>query len=130
MMISSADWQTEVARCRELGIPRHLTKPAKKSELIKAVLACRGSVSAKWRSGSSWFYRHGYSDPTRRSSSLRLLLADDNEFNRRVGLMKLEKRATPSGSSAAVKRRSTLWNSRHSIWCSWTCRCPTWTAWR
>src|SRR5207302_7473087 len=38
MMLSSADWQTDVGRCRELGIPAHLTKPAKKSELIKAVL--------------------------------------------------------------------------------------------
>ncbi len=38
MMISSSDWQADVARCRKAGIAAHVTKPAKRSELVKAIL--------------------------------------------------------------------------------------------
>jgi signal transduction histidine kinase/CheY-like chemotaxis protein len=92
MMLSSADWQAEVAHCRQLSIPSHLTKPAKKSELIKAVLlALDGAHPAarEGRAGRAGAAAGATGAPVRR---LNVLLADDNEFNRRVGRMKLEKR--------------------------------------
>jgi signal transduction histidine kinase/CheY-like chemotaxis protein len=106
MMLSSADWQAEIARCRELGIPAHVTKPAKKSELTKAVLtALVGANAAEERDASAAAEaasRAAQAAPVRR---LNILLADDNEFNQRVGRMKLEKRGhtvTVVGSGQAA----------------------------
>ncbi len=94
MMISSADWKEDVRRCRELGVSTHVTKPAKRSELIKAILAAldnarpAGSIAA----GEVGEAESRTLTPTA-VRRLNILLADDNEFNRRVGRMKLEKRS-------------------------------------
>jgi two-component system sensor histidine kinase/response regulator len=89
MMLSSADWQADVARCRELAIAAHVTKPAKRAELVKAIaLALEGGHPATSEDDGAVISAAKQS-PVRR---LNILLTDDNEFNRRVGLIKLEKR--------------------------------------
>ena len=47
MMISSSDWQSDVARCRRAGIAAHVTKPAKRSELVKAILLSVAAATAR-----------------------------------------------------------------------------------
>ncbi|HEV3263487.1 MAG TPA: response regulator [Gemmataceae bacterium] len=94
MMLSSADRQRDIARCREAGTPVYLTKPIKRSDLLRAVLTALGIAEAREEEtepgvrGSSSELTLGASPLPR----LRILLADDNAFNQRVGVMKLEKK--------------------------------------
>ncbi|MBV9126001.1 MAG: response regulator, partial [Planctomycetes bacterium] len=42
MMVSSADWHGDAAHCRNLGLSTYLTKPLKKSELVRAIFSVLG----------------------------------------------------------------------------------------
>jgi signal transduction histidine kinase/DNA-binding response OmpR family regulator/HPt (histidine-containing phosphotransfer) domain-containing protein len=87
IMLSSADRQENVARCRELGIAHYLMKPIRRKELLRAL----GSVL---RAGPGI----PVADATVRSSievcdrSLKVLLAEDNSVNQRLAVRLLEKR--------------------------------------
>ena len=87
MMLSSSGQYGELARCRELGIADHLTKPIDQRELLSAIgralareqlprLALPASMLAA-------------DLPTRR---LHVLLADDNVVNQRLATSLLERR--------------------------------------
>lgn len=86
VMLTSAGQRGDAARCRELGIAAHLTKPIHQAQLVEAIqnaLAKRASRSrpaaaARLSSGS-------------REQSLRILLAEDNVVNQRVGTRFLER---------------------------------------
>jgi CheY-like chemotaxis protein len=85
MMLSSAAQPGTMARRRELGIARHLTKPVKQAELFKAILAALGEGEAEGRSrrverGAPKATAGGPSAP------LRILLAEDNPFNQKLAL--------------------------------------------
>ena len=88
LMLSSADQGGELARCRELGIAAYLRKPIKQSELLNAVLTALGSLLAGPETA-----------PAPRGSpapgippGLRILVAEDNEFNQELVASLLKKR--------------------------------------
>jgi len=85
MMLSSADRHGDVARCRELGVAAHLTKPVRQAELRNAILAALSAERPKVPQPAAT----PIAPAARR---LRLLLAEDNEVNQRLAVRLLEKR--------------------------------------
>jgi PAS domain S-box-containing protein len=84
MMLSSSGEVGDAARCRTLGIATYLTKPVRQAALYEAILAALGRPSS----------RRVVSAPTvlqALGSSYRILLAEDNVINQRVGMALLEK---------------------------------------
>ena len=87
LMLSSADLAGDAARCREVGIARHLMKPITQAELWDAILTALGgaaytpaalpTVSPRTEPGAD--------------RPLHILLAEDNRINQRVALHTLEK---------------------------------------
>jgi PAS domain S-box-containing protein len=94
MMLSPVDRQAELASCRELGIRSYITKPTKPGDLLNALLKSSGLVQHPECDIDM--------DPTddgathqaqeRPGQQLSTLLVDDNLFNQKVGVLKLEKR--------------------------------------
>ena len=84
MLLTSDVMSGDLARCRTLGVARHLVKPFTPSELLNAVLLALGqSVES-----SAPLARASREAPTRR---LRVLVAEDNAVNQRVIVRLLEK---------------------------------------
>jgi signal transduction histidine kinase/CheY-like chemotaxis protein/HPt (histidine-containing phosphotransfer) domain-containing protein len=92
MMLSSAPRQGDTARCRELGVPRYLTKPLKQSDLLDAILTVLAGKSepepAHSGTGGSPVRTAGTEVPLRRS---RVLLAEDNAVNQKLAVSLLAK---------------------------------------
>ena len=88
MMLSSADGAGELARCRELGIAVYLRKPVKQSELLDAILTALGRLAAEPETTPA---APGAAAPGV-PRSLRVLVAEDNEFNQDVVASLLKKR--------------------------------------
>jgi two-component system sensor histidine kinase/response regulator len=88
MMLSSADRQENIARCREFGIKAYLNKPIRRAELLAAILSAL--------SGSSSQEIHASTRVSRLIStgtcSLRVLLTEDNSVNQKLAVRLLEKR--------------------------------------
>ena len=86
MMLSSATQIEDAARCRDLGLTVHLTKPVRESELLDAVMTAVGRNRAVRRRTDD--------DPgpaLRATRPLRILLAEDNPVNQRLAVRILEK---------------------------------------
>ncbi len=89
-MMSSPDLQEIKAQCQQLGINTFITKQYKPAELIKAMHKALGLPTTDNASDTN-------SDPAQQKAAvtpqrkLRLLLVDDNTFNQKVGIVKLEK---------------------------------------
>jgi CheY-like chemotaxis protein len=93
MMLTSADRQTDAARCRRLGLSGYLVKPVKADELQIAILAALGGTSLGKRPQAS--ISRATAGPPSDAASLprrRILLAEDNPVNQRLALRLLEKR--------------------------------------
>jgi CheY-like chemotaxis protein len=89
MMLTSASQSGDVARCRELGVAAHLTKPIGQSELLDAILHAVGGKLQAAAPAS----RPGTHDPLREPPrGLRILLAEDNHVNQILAVRLLEKR--------------------------------------
>jgi CheY-like chemotaxis protein len=94
MMLTSAGHQGDSARCRELGISTYLLKPVRQAELREAVTRALGahdqttSAAAIGAPAKTRFVH----DARPASSSLRILLAEDNLVNQKLALRLLEKR--------------------------------------
>ena len=88
MMLTSAGHQGDATRCQELGIAAHLLKPVRQFELREAILRALG-VEEK---GSIPLTTQFASPDARNPAVLRILLAEDNSVNQRVGSRLLEKR--------------------------------------
>jgi two-component system, sensor histidine kinase and response regulator len=86
LMVSSADRPGESARCRELGIALHLTKPVRRAELLEALLRALG----EGRPAAAPLPATAAGGPSPRR--LRVLLAEDNVVNQRLAVRLLERR--------------------------------------
>src|SRR2546428_10250006 len=87
MLLTSDVMNGDLARCRTLGIARHLVKPFTPSELLDAVLLALGqSLETKAAPAAP-------ADPGAETSSQRLhvLVAEDNPVNQRLIVRLLEK---------------------------------------
>jgi two-component system sensor histidine kinase/response regulator len=85
MMLTSAEYQGDAARCRELGIAAYLVKPIRKSELLTAILTVLGHQPV----ASPELITRATLSKTR--SSLRILVAEDNAINQVLVVRLLQK---------------------------------------
>ena len=84
VMLTSAGQPEDVARCRELGIGAYLLKPLKQSDLLATLLAsvaCARDVAKGCE----------LARPATARRLLRVLLAEDNVVNQKLGVRLLEK---------------------------------------
>jgi PAS domain S-box-containing protein len=107
MMVASGDWQADITHCREVGLSLYVTKPIKKSELQRALLIALGKEPSFAGADTTGAKLRGFGASTGalRLPRLRILLADDNAFNQKVAVIKLEKhghnvRVAGSGQAA------------------------------
>ncbi len=102
VMLTSAGRRGDAARGRELGISAYLTKPVRQSSLLDAVMDTLG-VSTHEAAKPEVF---AAADTTReRRSSLKILLAEDNQVNQKLTTRMLEKHgfaATVAGNGRAA----------------------------
>jgi two-component system, sensor histidine kinase and response regulator len=91
MMLTSGEQRGDVARCRELGILVHLTKPIRRVELRAAIALALAGRSSSREQAVSTDIPHQISSGTLEHSRLRILIAEDNIVNQRVALRILEK---------------------------------------
>ncbi len=87
MMLSSTAQPQERARCRDLGIEHYLVKPVLRDDLLKVV---RQAIEGTVETGEGAPERKGMAEHATRR--LRILMAEDNPVNQKVGLALLEKR--------------------------------------
>ncbi|HKM82037.1 MAG TPA: response regulator [Candidatus Acidoferrum sp.] len=88
MMLTSGERRGDLSRCEELGISACLFKPIRGSELLKAILqALPGNPQATPRLPEKAAHHETHAS----KHALRILLAEDNEVNRRLTVCLLEK---------------------------------------
>jgi CheY-like chemotaxis protein/nitrogen-specific signal transduction histidine kinase len=92
MMLTSADRQTDAARCRKLRIADYLVKPVKADDLqIALIAAFQGAIqNSQTSSPAKQKAVHPAAGATG-PRSLRILLAEDNPVNQRVASYILQK---------------------------------------
>ncbi len=88
VMLSSSGTDGQAARCRELGIGAHVTKPIRQSELLEAICLTLGSMPAP-RPIPAAPPVPSATRPVRRMS---VMVAEDNIVNQRVASALLSKR--------------------------------------
>jgi len=87
MMLSSAGRQEDAARCSEVGISSYLTKPVHRSLLLSAIHRALGASHSR----PQWRTQHPLPKLRPGQRTLRVLLAEDNLVNQRLGARILEK---------------------------------------
>ena len=85
VMLFSHDMHANVARCRQLSIATHLTKPIKQSELLETILTVLG-IATEVKEEPAQVIPSAIEGP-----QLRILLAEDNHANQLVARKMLEK---------------------------------------
>src|SRR3984893_9401935 len=88
IMLTSAGFRGDAARCRELGIQGYLTKPIKRSDLLEAIKVVLG-LQTEAEASPSLVTLHSLRESRGR---LRILLAEDNRVNQVLAVRLLEKR--------------------------------------
>jgi CheY-like chemotaxis protein/HPt (histidine-containing phosphotransfer) domain-containing protein len=91
LMLTSGAQPADVARCEEVGVSSHLTKPVKQTELRKAIARALGSQETADRSTAA---RLGDGLTGRQpggQAALRILLVEDNPVNQTLAVALLEK---------------------------------------
>lgn len=96
IMLASAGQPSDADYCRNLGISAYLTKPVKQSDLLGAILTAFGRKSSETLQ-TSLITRHSLRET---QSSIRILLAEDNEINRQFAIRLLQKQ----GYTAVIAR--------------------------
>ena len=87
MMLSSHNRAGDLARCRDLGVAMHLTKPVRRAQLLDALVDAVGTAPRPARASrpTPHYTRAIAVQP------LRILLAEDNVVNQRVAVSLLER---------------------------------------
>jgi two-component system, sensor histidine kinase and response regulator len=87
LLLSTNDLAADTARCREAGVTAQLTKPVRNADLLRALGKALGAALVPETAVD------GRADAGDEEAlpCLRVLLVDDNLFNRKVGTLKLEK---------------------------------------
>ena len=86
MMLTSASHRGDSARCKELGIVAHVTKPIRQSDLLDAIMTALGTTKAALAPAAV------APTPNRAVRPLRILLAEDNPVNQQLAVGLLTKR--------------------------------------
>ena len=86
MMLSSAGFRGDAARCRKLGVSAYLTKPVKQSYLLDAIMMALGTAPQK-RAAPPLITRFSLQKARQTFS---ILLAEDNIINQKVAVRILE----------------------------------------
>jgi PAS domain S-box-containing protein len=112
LMLTSAGFAGDAARCKELGIAVYLVKPVRQLELLEAIRLALGTGPEK-QTSAALITRHALGNATRR---LQILLAEDNAVNQVLAVRLLQKR----GHSVVVvgngrEALATLDNQRFDI---------------
>ena len=87
MMLTSSDQSSDIAQCKEIGIPVYLVKPIKQSDLFDAVMRALNVVSSDKACAS--VHDGNAPNPQR---PLQILLAEDNAVNQKLVVRMLERR--------------------------------------
>ena len=95
MMLGSSNHPGDVARCRQLGIERHLTKPVRQSQLFDLLIGAVDAAPTVQR-----VLEHTPNVRPQAERPLRILVAEDNVVNQRLAVSLLERR----GHSVTVAR--------------------------
>jgi signal transduction histidine kinase/CheY-like chemotaxis protein len=90
MMLTSAGHRGDTARCEELAVAAYLLKPIRQSELREALVRVLGA--RKQNGAIPLITRHSLEEARKPSTSLRVLLVEDNRVNQRLATRLLEKR--------------------------------------
>jgi CheY-like chemotaxis protein len=90
MMLSSNALMVDITRCQQLGIAAYVTKPIRPRELCDRLLTTLDEGRASEPTSSPKFASlpHGRD---RAARELKIMVADDNPFNRKVASLMLEK---------------------------------------
>ncbi len=93
MLVSPVDRKSQLAQCQELGIQASISKPYKPDDLLNALLKSCGLLQS---TGTDMDINLADVDSKAASVTtvgvvLKLLLVDDNPFNQKVGVLKLQK---------------------------------------
>jgi PAS domain S-box-containing protein len=88
MMLTSAGYPGDAARCRELGIIVYLVKPIQQVELLEAIRLAL-NVPEEQRNEAALITRHSLRE---QRTHLRILLAEDNNVNQMLAIRLLQKR--------------------------------------
>lgn len=80
VMLDSTDRPGDPARLRELGIERHLLKPVLQEELFEAIHQAEGATETGAPTPAKSVWTSGSTSPGA-ITSMRILLAEDNEFS-------------------------------------------------
>ena len=86
ILMLSGNRQTDLARCRQLGIAAYIAKPVRQNELRRAL---ESAIGASRRENK---HSPGPSDGTGEVRPLKILLAEDNPLNQKLAMRLLEKK--------------------------------------
>jgi len=99
LMLTSGDRSDDLSRCRKLGVSSYLTKPVRRAELRSAILSAIAHATSLVAVRPALNGAAADRTPTgTHSSSLHILLTEDNAVNQRVALRILQK----AGHSVAI----------------------------
>jgi len=91
MMLTSAGHREDGAKCQELGVAAYLLKPIRESELREAIARVLGGAQRQ-KGVIPLVPRYSLCDPRNGTTTLRVLVAEDNPVNQLLATRLLEKR--------------------------------------
>ena len=127
IMMTSLGQRGDAARLKEIGFAGYLPKPVRRSHLRQCLSLALGRIQHQKSSPSqALITRHTIAEHEKRQA--RILLVEDNPTNRDVALAMLRKLGFRADVAENGREAVRSWKTCRTISCSWTARCPKWTA--